>query len=287
MNKNYAPQITIDGRGCQVHVLSIGQAVPPAFANLVTVERGEGVAASREVVRIAGGCKFISPEVVSAMPDYFRESFRTVDEDGNTVTEFRGTAFSGGTANLDDEGVIKDGMVTNMPAVLANAYPCIAMSTTPRTDIMALDGQTGGLIVDAYGGRIDFRQHAAMVVQQDPAEVLDWDGDLDVYLTLMEGWKIAGFKTAIIAMNGGGVTRDEIYKAIKRGIPVIAVEGSLRETDVFIKAWRDGDWSETDETVREDYQAIVESADRSLVHIVTINKAVELRAALVDLGFLS
>ncbi len=178
-------------------------------------------------------------------------------------------------------------MVTNMPAVLANAYPCIAMSTTPRTDIMALDGQTGGLIVDAYGGRIDFRQHAAMVVQQDPAEVLDWDGDLDVYLTLMEGWKIAGFKTAIIAMNGGGVTRDEIYKAIKRGIPVIAVEGSLRETDVFIKAWRDGDWSETDETVRDDYQAIVEAADRSLVHIVTINKAVELRAALVSLGFLS
>lgn len=287
MSKNYGPQITIDGRGCQVHVLSIGQAVPPAFANLVTVDRGEGIQAAREVVRIAGGCKHISPEIVSAMPGYFREAFRTVDEDGNTVTEFRGTAFSGGTANLDGDGVVNDGMVTNMPAVLANAYPCIAMSTTPRTDIMALDGQTGGLIVDAYGGRIDFRQHAAMVVQQDPAEVLDWDGDLDIYLTLLEGWQMAGFKTAIIAMNGGGVTRDEIYGALKRGIPVIAVEGSLRETDAFIKAWRDGDWSATDEGVRENCQAVVDAADKSLVKVVTINKPEELRAALVELGFLS
>ena len=207
MSTNYGPKIEIDGRGCQVHVLSIGQPVPPAFSNLVTVDRGEGVKAAREVVRIAGGCKHISEEIVAAMPGYFRDAFRTVDDDGNTVTEFRGTAFSGGTANIGDDGVLQDGMVTNMPAVLANSYPCIAMSTTPRTDIMALDGQTGGLVVDAWGGRIDFRQHAAMVVQQDPAEVLDWDGDLDTYLTLLEGWQMAGFKVAVIAMNGGGVTR--------------------------------------------------------------------------------
>ena len=47
----------------------------------------------------------------------------------------------------------------------------------------------------------------------------------------------------MIALNGGEITRDEIYGALKRGIPVIVVEGSLRETDAFIKAYRDGDWT--------------------------------------------
>ena len=271
--------------------MNVTDAVPPAFANLVSITAkgadGEDVSFDRVVIRIAGGCKNISPEVVDAMPGYFLDAFRTVDDDGETVSVFRGTAFSGGTANIDDEGVFGLGMVTNMPAVLAANYPCVAMSTTPRTAIMALNHETGGLIVDSYGGRIDPRQHGALIVQEDPAEVLDWNGDLETYLTLMEGWKQAGFKVAVIAMNGGGVTRDEIYGALKRGIHVIAIEGSLRETDAFIKAWRDDDWSETAEDVREDCQAIVEGADEDLVSIVAINDAEALREVLVEYGYLS
>ena len=44
---------------------------------------------------------------------------------------------------------------------------------------------------------------------------------------------------------------------------------------------------DTDDTLVDDLKAVVEAADDSLVHIVTINKAEELRAALVDLGMLS
>ena len=51
--KNYQPKVTVDERGCQTHVLSIGQAVPQAFTNLVTMDRGDGVKAARDVVRIA------------------------------------------------------------------------------------------------------------------------------------------------------------------------------------------------------------------------------------------
>lgn len=72
-----------------------------------------------------------------------------------------------------------------------------------------------------------------------------WDLDLPVYFDFMEDLQGQGLQTAIIAMNGGDITRDEIYGAIKRGFPVIAIEGSLRETDAFIKAARDGDWSAT------------------------------------------
>ena len=150
---------------------------------------------------------------------------------------------------------------------------------------MALDGQTGGLIVSAYGDRIDFRQHAAVVYQQDPAEVLDWDGDVELYLTMMEGYKMVGFATAIIALNGGAITRNEIYGALRRKIPVIAIEGTLRETDAFCKATR-GDWSATDSKVVDDCKAVLESTDSALIDIVRMGDSAGLRQALIKHGFL-
>lgn len=298
----FRPKVQVDGRGCLLFVVSHGQPVPPAFSNLVTADRSSEKAA-REVVRIAGGCKGFAPEHVENLMPYFVDAFRRVNRRGKTTKEFRGTAFSGGTANVDSDGGLKSDMVTNVPAHLAAAYPCIAMSSTPRTGDMALDPKHGGLIVDLYGGRIDFRQQAALVYQQDPANVLDWDGDLELYLTLMEGWQMAGFKTAIIAMNGGDVTRDEIYGALKRRIPVIAVEGSLRETDAFIAAFRDGDWSKTAFELRTKLvgkgkdtkpaddavavaKSVLEGVDRSLVSIVPINDSKALRKALISRGFL-
>lgn len=298
MSNKFAPKLAGDSRGSLFFVVSEGQSAPLAFTGLVA---RDGVA--REVVRLAGGCKGLNLDA-DAMHRYFLAAFRTVDADGATVTEFHGTAFSGGTANADSDGSLKTDMITNVPGVLAAAYPCIAMSTTPRTGDMALDYQHGGVVVDLYGGRLDYRQHANLVFQKDPGNVLDWDGDLELYLTLMEGWKSAGFATAIIAMNGGDVTRDEIYKALARGIPVIAVEGSLRETDAFIKAFRDGDFSATAAEMRakleskskstEPADKVVEACeeamgkiDRSLVSIVKLNEAAELRAALVARGFLA
>ena len=72
----------------------------------------------------------------------------------------------------------------------------------------------------------------------------------------MEGWQLVGLKTAIIAMNGGDVTRDEIYQALKRRIAVVLIEGSGRETDAFIKAFRDDDFSATAGEMRCDAVAV-------------------------------
>jgi hypothetical protein len=111
---------------------------------------------------------------------------------------------------------------------------------------MALERKHGGLVVgDTVSTRIDYRQDAAAVMQKSASQLMDWDGDVPVYFDFMADLKEAGFQTAVITINGGDITRDEIYGALSRGIPVIAVEGSLRETDAFIKAFRDGDWSDT------------------------------------------
>jgi hypothetical protein len=169
---------------------------------------------------------------------------------------------------------------------------------------MALDRRGGGLVVDGYGGRIDFRQHAAMVVQENPADVLDWNGDLEVYLKLMEGWQMVGFKTAVIAMNGGDVTREEIYGALKRKIATIVVRDSGREADAFIAAFEKGDFTATAGEMRaklagkgksvqpaDDIVAAckidLESIDRSLVSIVPLGDSAAMRAALLARGFLS
>lgn len=293
---NLAPRVIVDKRdgvphACTLHVVSKGQPLPASFVNLATVDRGPGVKAAREIVRLVGGCKGMDPQVIKSMPSFFIDAFRRVETTGRffkstrTVGEFSGTAFSGGTAKLNGKGVVQDDMVTNLTAVLAHAYPCIAMSTTPRTSEMALDGQTGGLIVSAYGDRIDFRQHAAVVYQQDPAEVLDWDGDVELYLTMMEGYKMVGFATAIVALNGGAITRNEIYGALRRQIPVIAIEGTLRETDAFCKAAR-GDWSATDPKVVDDCKSVLENVDPALVSIVPMGDVGALRTALIAHGFL-
>lgn len=300
------PKLTIEGDkgNCQLHVISRGQVLPIEFTSLVS---HPGVAP--EIIRIAGGCKGLSAEFQQNMMPYFLDAFRVVDETGATVREFRGTAFSGGTANATDDGGIKSDMVTNVPAHLAAAYPCIALSTTPRTGVMHMDRRSGGVIVDAYGGRLDFRQHAAAVVQADPANVLDWDGDLELYLTLLEGYQQIGKKVAILVLNGGKVTRDEIYKALARRIPVIVVEGSLRECDAFIKAFNTGDFSATAAeekaalvkkgklsaadidaqiaAIHEQCRQTLETIDRSLVTIVPVSDSKALREALIARGFLN
>jgi hypothetical protein len=292
------PKIVVDARGCLFFVLSNGQAVPLNFTNLVAKE---GLA--REVVRIAGGCKGLSAEFQANLLTYFVDAFKVVDEQGNTVREFTGTAFSGGTANVDAAGTIKDDMVTNVPAALAAVYKCLAISTTPRTADMALSHQGGGVIVDNYGGRIDYRQHAAMVVQQ-PSDVLDWNGDLETYLKLLEGWQMVGFKTAVITMNGGDVTREEIYGALAKKIPVIVVRDSGREADAFIEAFEKGDFTKTAAEMRAKLaskgkseapadeivaacKTAFESIDRSLVSIVPLGDSKALREALLARGFMS
>lgn len=298
MTNQSSPIVAGDARGCLFTVVSDGQVAPASFTGMVLK------AGAREVIRIAGGCKGLSTEFQAKLMPYFAERFRLVNADGQTTREYKGTVFSGGTANADADGNLKSDMVTNVPAHLCQIYPCVAISTTPRTADMALDPRGGGVVVDGYGGRVDHRQHAAMVFQADPAKVLDWDGDLAIYLGLMEGWLSAGFATAIVVMNGGDVTRREIFQALQRRIPVVVIEGSGREADAFVKAFRDGDTSllgaetkanlvkKSKPTTAHDAEiaeciTALPTLDKSLVSIVPLDDAQAFRDTLVARGFFS
>lgn len=287
-----------DSRGCFLVVATPGEGLPPAFKLFATSAR------QKAIIRVAGGCKGFTPEASAAMMPFFLGGFAEKDVAGAITRQYKGVVFSGGTANANEDGDLADDMVTNVPAVLRAAYGVVAMSTTPRTADMALERKHGGLVVgDTVSTRIDYRQDAAAVMQKSASQLMDWDGDVPVYFDFMADLKDAGFQTAVITLNGGDITRDEIYGALSRGIPVIAVEGSLRETDAFIKAFRDGDWSDTcaekraklvkankdtkpcDDIVAE-CQKILAGVDKSLVSIVQLTDPASLLSVMAARGLL-
>lgn len=284
----YTPKIVADARGSRLITIRQGEIAPMDFLGLATTP---GVA--REVVRFGGGCKGFTPELVSRLHPMHIEA----------LTGFCGVAFSGGTANADADGNLKDDMVTNIPARLAEAFPCIAIHTTPRTAVLAQDYKTGRVVADGYGGRLDNRAHANMVVEKDPYSVVGWDGDLVTYLDMMKTWQDAGFRTMIEVINGGDVTRDEIYGGLARGIPVLVLKGSLREADAFIAAVDKGDWTLTAKEMRDKLvsknadtkpvdeiiakcQAILSVADTKLISVENYGDAAGLRSSYVKRGFL-
>lgn len=284
----YSPNYAVDNRGCLFTVMNPNEPLPPAF-KLKAAD-----AQSRAIIRIGGGCKGISAAAQEGMVPYFVEAFKG----------FAGVAFSGGTVNRDQSGQLMADMVTNIPAVLAHHFSCIALSTTPRTDDMFVDRLRAGVAIGDQA--LDIRQHAIAVVQVSAAQKAQaWDLDLPVYFDFMENLAEQGWKAALIALNGGEITRDEIYGALRRGIAVIVVEGSLRESDAFVKAFRDGDWSYTAaefkakqlakgtpaQAVEQKVAAIVadckdvlSKTDRKLVSIVQLNDAKGLRTVLQQRG---
>jgi hypothetical protein len=287
-----------DARGCFLVVATPGEGLPPAFKLFATSAR------QKAIIRVAGGCKGFTPEASAAMMPFFLGGFAEKDTAGAITRQYKGVVFSGGTANANEDGDLADDMVTNVPAVLRAAYGVVAMSTTPRTADMALERKHGGLVVgDTVSTRIDYRQDAAAVMQKSASQLMDWDGDVPVYFDFMADLKEAGFQTGVITLNGGDITRDEIYGALSRGIPVIAVEGSLRETDAFIKAFRDGDWTDTcsekraklvkagkDTKVCDDIvagcQQILAGIDKSLVSIVSLTDPDSLLKVMASRGLL-
>jgi hypothetical protein len=293
-----SPAPHTDPRGCFLVVATPGEGLPQAFKLFATT------ALQKAIIRVAGGCKGFTAEASAAMMPFFLGGFAEKDAAGAIIRKYKGVVFSGGTANANEDGDLYDDMVTNVPAVLREAYNVVAMSTTPRTADMALERKHDGLVVgDTVSTRIDYRQDAAAVMQKSASELMDWDGDVPVYFDFMADLKDAGFQTAVITLNGGDITRDEIYGALSRGIPVIAVEGSLRETDAFIKAFRDGDWSDTcaekraklvkankDTKPCDDIvagcQKILAGVDRSLVSIVQLTDPASLLKVMAARGLL-
>jgi hypothetical protein len=268
---NAQPLIARELEHCELIVLRASEAPPLRFITVISQAR------SRRAVRIAGGCSGLDATLAENLLSYFQSAFTIPGVDGAEDKYFDGVMSSGGTLSFEKDGSEKQ-QVTTVPVYLASRMPLIAISTTPRTYNFRLHKDDGRLLVSEYGDAIYWQQHLAVVVEQDAANVLDWDGDLSIYLQLLKGWQEQGCATGVVAFNGGGVTWKEIVGTLKNGLPLIAIEGSGRKTDEFITKFREGGLAAVDGSLAE--------VDPALVSIVSATDAASLRQALIQRNLL-
>lgn len=264
--------------GCALDVVCDGQEFNANFINAPFIDGN-----LPQVIRYAGGCANLDETLKAGMPQYFIDAHQGI---GKLV------AFSGGTISTEDN--IRDGRtvrertdfaITYIPALLKGAYGVFAMSTTPRTGQMVLDGEFGGLSVNGHD-RIDYTQDRAVIVQKDaidiPENEVDWAKDVLPYLGLMQKWQERGVNCAVLGFNGGGATWKELVWAVERSIPVLLIRGSGRKTDEFITKFESGELKVKCLTSGDDI-----AVDPSLVSIASATDAASLRNVLIARGFIA
>ena len=190
---------------------------------------------AKRAIRITGGCKLFTPELKGTVFAHFAQGFgdpTNPEASGNFV----GMVSSGVTMEANG-----DPMITQVPAYLARLFKIYSWGTCPRTDRMVVKEDTGGLSLNKYDTTVDRFQHQVGVFQKSPADVLEWDGDVEAYLdahVLLR--EELDFAVGIAMANGGEITLCEALKAIARKIPVIVVRGTLRAADDFAEAFGKG-----------------------------------------------
>jgi hypothetical protein len=261
-------------------IIRPSEPLPTRIAALVA---SEGIA--RTVVVFGGGNNGLSEDLKAGMPGYFSKAF----------AGFNGTAISGGTGKFDDAGNSTSFEITTVPPTLAMENDCIAIGMTPATAEPSLSHKSGRVGVDDWGGTFDPRHHANLYVANHPSEkYLGWDGDLDKRFIFLEELLEQGYTVAYVIFNGGDVTTKEIYRALDltpKGLQLIVVDGSGREADKFVKAFRDGEVSDTNakgqplaSEVASSYANSRANADRDNVTIVPVGDDAALRTTLVAQG---
>jgi len=239
------------------------------------------------VVSFGGGNDGLSDELKAAMPGYF----------SGLYAGFAGSAISGGTGHFDANRALTSFEITSVPALLAAENPCNAAAFTPLTTVPRLDWTHGAIHSDDWGGQIDPRHHANVIVANHPSEAaLGWNGDLKKRFQLFEELLELDYTVAIHIFNGGNVTTEEIYMALeltRKGGLLFLTEGSQRECDKAIRALA-GDVENTnakgqpiDEAVAEARAAIREAANRSNVFVVKNNDVEAGRSILTAKGIVA
>ncbi len=235
------------------------------------------------LISFGGGNAGLTDELKADMPAYFSGAFRGFD----------GTALSGGTGHFDQERNVSSFEITQVPALLASENRCIAIGSSPLTKVPGLGHHFGNVKTDDYGGELDPRHHANVVVAMHPSDkALGWDGDLPQRMPAIEELLDSDYLTGGFMFNGGDVTTGEIYTFLRmtaQGGLLVVAEGSGREADKFIQGFRSGNYSETNAkgvTLPEELvaarQGIRSLAVRDNVIIVPAFDIPATRKALID-----
>lgn len=195
------------------------------------------LAPDNSIIRIAGGCKGFTPDM---QQDLIRLAIEgSVSSDSQR--SFRGVACSGLTKEFNADGSLVPA-ITIVPFIMGRMTECIVDGSVPQTAQARQDvTRNGALIVSKYGTEINEHGHAGSVIQKSADQFHGWDGDVRLYIDAFQACQRHGFKTALVVINGGDVTKDEALLALSKNIPVVLVEGSQRAADELVQAAKSGD----------------------------------------------
>lgn len=186
-------------------------------------------ARNRVVVRLTGGCGYMSADDARDFLSLFAEAF----------SGFAGAMLFGGTRMIEKQNSssVVPG-ITEIPSHIRECCPnMVSLGVVPRTSDIKITEH--GLVVsesdeDAYRTIIHPNQDLCLLVQVSPDQPAIWDAEFEECLQITKDLReFAEFKSLLIVYNGGGVTEREILATAKRGWPVLLIRGSGRKADEY------------------------------------------------------
>lgn len=186
-------------------------------------------ARERVVVRLTGGCGYMSVEDARDFLSLFANAF----------SGFAGAMLFGGTRMIEKQNPssVVPG-ITEIPSHIREQCPhMVSLGVVPRTSDIKITEH--GLVVsesdvDDYRTIIHPNQDMCLLVQVSPDQPAIWDAEFEECMQITKDLReFADFKSLLIVYNGGGVTERELLATAKRGWPILLIRGSGRKADEY------------------------------------------------------
>lgn len=206
--------------GPTLFVQSLGERLSSSVTLSLTNAR------DKYLIRLTGGCGYMSLEDAEGLYDLFVDAF---------ADEFHGAILFGGTQMRmkEDVTIVRPGITEVVPRIKKRSPNTITLGVVPRVEGMRLS-KAGGLIVyddpvDPYFTQVHPDQDLCVIVQNSVDTDTVWDTEyVFVERATQTLEQICHWKQLLIAYNGGGVTEKEILLWCKHGWPVLLINGSGR-----------------------------------------------------------
>jgi len=186
-------------------------------------------AKQRCIVRLTGGCGYMSANDAAGLYELFTQAFRG----------FKGAILFGGTRMLqkDCPDIIVPGITEIAPLIRQKCPESVILGVVPKSEDLRLTQY--GLVVSGekrndYLTIIHPEQDQCLIVQQSADEGVDWDAEWQECLRIIGDLRqFAQWHSVLISYNGGAVTEREILATAEQGWPVILIAGSGRKTNEY------------------------------------------------------
>ncbi len=181
------------------------------------------------VIRITGGCGYMSPDDAKGLYNLFAEAFNG----------FKGAMLFGGTRMIkkDNTSSIVPG-ITEIPPLIEKKEDVVILGVVPKTSDLELSVKYG-LVVSVdnkqqYITVVHPDQDMCLIVQSSVDKTSCWETEFEECIRITSNLRdFADWKSLLISYNGGKVTEKEILKTAKLGWPVLLIKGSGRKTDEY------------------------------------------------------